>query len=43
MTDSSIVPSGVVSFTSMADGTADDYELLDRYDRAHAAGDTRPP
>ena len=22
----------------MADGTADDYELLDRYERAHAAG-----
>ncbi|MDJ0768666.1 MAG: HD domain-containing protein [Ilumatobacter sp.] len=31
-------PSGEVSFTAMADGTADDYALLDRYERAHAAG-----
>ncbi len=32
------VPTGEVSFTAMADGTADDYALLDRYERAHAAG-----
>jgi predicted HD phosphohydrolase len=32
------VPTGVVSFTAMADGTADDYALLDRYERLHAAG-----
>ena len=31
-------PDGVVSFTAMADGTADDYALLDRYERVHAAG-----
>jgi len=31
-------PSGEVSFTAMADGTADDYALLDRYERVHAAG-----
>jgi predicted HD phosphohydrolase len=31
-------PSGVVSFTAMADGTAADYALLDRYERQHAAG-----
>lgn len=31
-------PTGVVSFTAMADGTADDYELLDRYERTFAAG-----
>ena len=29
---------GVVSFRAMADGTVDDYELLDRYERQHAAG-----
>ena len=28
----------VVSFTAMEDGTAADYELLDRFERAHAAG-----
>lgn len=28
----------VVSFTAMADGTADDYALLDRYERLHADG-----
>jgi predicted HD phosphohydrolase len=32
------VPTGVVSFTSMADGTAEEYALLDRYERVHAAG-----
>ena len=32
------MPTGVVSFTSMADGTADEYALLDRYERVHAAG-----
>ncbi len=32
------VPTGIVSFTAMADGTADDYALLDRYERVHAAG-----
>ncbi len=31
-------PSGVVSFREMEDGTAADYELLDRYEREHAAG-----
>jgi predicted HD phosphohydrolase len=31
-------PSGEVSFTAMADGTATDYALLDRYERVHAAG-----
>ena len=31
-------PTGVVGFTAMADGTADDYALLDRYERLHAAG-----
>lgn len=31
-------PAGVVSFTAMADGTADDYALLDRYERQYAAG-----
>src|SRR5690606_22740902 len=31
-------PAGVVGFTAMADGTADDYALLDRYERLHAAG-----
>jgi predicted HD phosphohydrolase len=30
-------PTGVVSFTAMADGTAADYALLDRYERVHAA------
>lgn len=32
------VPSGVVSFTAMADGTAEEYELLERHERAYAAG-----
>lgn len=32
------VPTGVVSFRSMADGTAADYALLDRYERMYAAG-----
>ena len=31
-------PSGVVSFTAMEHGTADDYALLDRFERAHASG-----
>jgi predicted HD phosphohydrolase len=31
-------PTGIVSFRAMADGTADDYALLDRYERVHAAG-----
>lgn len=31
------IPTGVVSFTAMADGTAADYALLDRYERAHAS------
>ena len=31
-------PTGVVSFRSMADGTADDYALLDRFERQHAGG-----
>ena len=33
-----VQPSGEVSFTAMADGTADDYALLDRYERAYAVG-----
>ena len=33
-----VQPVGVVAFTAMADGTAEDYELLERYERAHAAG-----
>lgn len=32
------VPTGEVGFTAMADGTAADYDLLDRYERVHAAG-----
>ena len=32
------IPTGVVGFTSMAEGTANDYALLDRYERVHAAG-----
>ncbi len=32
------VPTGEVSFTAMADGTAEEYALLDRYERVHAAG-----
>ena len=32
------MPTGIVSFTSMADGTADDYALLDQYERFYAAG-----
>lgn len=31
-------PTGVVSFRAMEHGTAADYALLDRYERAHAAG-----
>ena len=31
-------PTGQASFTAMADGTADDYALLDRYERVYAAG-----
>jgi predicted HD phosphohydrolase len=31
-------PDGVVSFTAMEAGTADDYALLDRYERQHAGG-----
>lgn len=31
-------PDQVVGFTAMADGTADDYALLDRLEREHAAG-----
>ncbi len=31
-------PTGVVSFHAMADGTADDYALLDRYERFYAVG-----
>ena len=31
------IPTGVVSFTAMADGTTDDYALLDRYERAYAS------
>ena len=33
-----VEPEGVVSFTAMADGTAEEYELLGRYEQAHAAG-----
>ena len=28
-------PTGIVGFTTMADGTKDDYELLDRYERRY--------
>lgn len=31
-------PSGVVQFTAMADGTAQEYALLDQHERAYAAG-----
>ena len=31
-------PEGVVSFREMQHGTADDYALLDRYERLHAGG-----
>ncbi len=31
-------PTGIVSFRAMADGTAEDYALLDRYERVHAGG-----
>jgi predicted HD phosphohydrolase len=31
-------PTGIVGFRAMADGTADDYALLDRYERVHVAG-----
>lgn len=37
-TSPSAGPTGVVEFTAMADGSADDYALLDRYERVHAAG-----
>jgi predicted HD phosphohydrolase len=33
-----VQPTGVASFTAMADGTADDYAMLDLYERVHAAG-----
>ena len=33
-----VQPTGVVSFTAMADGTADEYAMLDLYERVHAAG-----
>lgn len=32
------LPGGVVSFRAMEHGTADDYALLDRYERVHASG-----
>jgi predicted HD phosphohydrolase len=32
------MPTGIVSFRAMAAGTADDYALLDRYERFYAAG-----
>jgi predicted HD phosphohydrolase len=32
------LPTGIVTFTAMADGTAEDYALLDRYERSYAAG-----
>src|SRR5215213_542483 len=31
-------PTGLVEFTAMEHGTADDYALLDRYERVHAGG-----
>ena len=31
-------PTGIVGFTAMEHGTADDYALLDRYERVHAGG-----
>ncbi len=31
------MPTGIVSFRAMEDGTADDYELLGQFERAHAA------
>jgi predicted HD phosphohydrolase len=31
-------PTGIVGFTAMADGTGEDYALLDRYERVHAGG-----
>ena len=31
-------PTGIVGFTAMEDGTADDYALLERYERRYAAG-----
>ncbi len=33
-----VQPTGMVSFTAMADGTAEEYALLDRFERVHAAG-----
>ncbi|HEY5663459.1 MAG TPA: HD domain-containing protein [Ilumatobacter sp.] len=33
-----VQPTGVVSFTAMADGTAADYAMLDLYERVHSAG-----
>lgn len=38
MTNSTAHDTDVVSFTAMEDGTAADYALLDRFERAHAAG-----
>ena len=32
------MPTGIVTFRQMADGTADDYALLDRYERVYASG-----
>ncbi len=36
--DSSDLPTGIVAFTKMAEGTTADYELLERYERVYAAG-----
>lgn len=36
--DTGPAPSGVVSFTAMADGAAADYALLDAYEQSYAAG-----
>ena len=36
-------PTGIVGFTAMADGTADDYALLDRYERRPRRSPARPP
>ena len=38
MTNPTADDTAVVSFTAMEDGTAADYALLDRFERAHAAG-----
>lgn len=32
------MPTGVVGFTAMADGTTEDYALLERYEQAYVAG-----